>query len=309
MTLNYSILQLKIFSVIITGICHILIYDVTFMIPQSRLLTPKNIIVDLLRMTRQRSVSSKSLVDTGELFGFNANAIRVTLTRLVSSGILESDTRGYYRMAKKTDPISSYIEDWRIGEERRTDTWNPQTWLMCHLPKKPQRSARARSLKALRFLGFREGLDNLWVRPANLQYEFAEIDSLLQHLGLEPAANLMRSDQQRKGTIERWQHQLWNTKALNYGYREGIRKTEQSLKNLPKLSNREAMTETFIVGGEAIHILVKDPWLPDEIFTTEEREKLHKLMLHYDEVGREIWSKEVEHLQVKVNPRHLRLVK
>ena len=279
------------------------------MIPQSRCLTPKNIIVDLLRMTRQRSVSSKSLVDTGELFGFNANAIRVTLTRLVSNGILESDTRGYYRLAKKTDPISSYIEDWRIGEERRQDSWDRQSWLLCHLPKKPLRAARSRTLKALRFLGFREGMDNLWVRPANLQYDFAAIDSLLQHLGLEPAANLMISAQLRENTIKRWHHQLWNTKALDFGYREGMRKIEQSQKHLATLSNREAMAETFIVGGEAIHILVKDPWLPDEIFTTEERAKLHKMMLEYDEVGREIWSKEVEHLQVKVNPRHLRLVK
>ena len=279
------------------------------MIPQSRVLTPKNVIVDLLRMTPQRSISSKALVETAELFNFNANAIRVSLTRLVSSGILENDTRGYYRLAKKTDPISSYIEDWRMGEERRNSQWNNGAWMLCHLPKKPQRSARARTLKALRFLGFREGLDNVWVRPANLQYAFAEIDTLLTHLGLEPAATLMMSTELRQATRERWQHQLWNTKALDHGYREGIRKIEASLKHLPKLSNREAMAETFIVGGEAIHILVKDPWLPNEIFTTEERARLHELMLHYDEVGREIWSKEVKHLQVKVNPRHLRLVK
>ncbi|MDX1695422.1 MAG: hypothetical protein R3208_16790 [Ketobacteraceae bacterium] len=279
------------------------------MIPQTRVLAPKNLIVDLLRMTPQRSVSSKALVDTAELFNFNENAIRVTLTRLVSKGVLESDARGYYRLAKKTDPISRYIEDWRLGEERRQPEWDRTSWLMCHLPKKPQRSARSRSLKALKFLGFREGMDNVWVRPANLRYDFTDIDSLLAHLELEPAASLMQSARLKEGIIRRWQHQLWNTKSLDYGYREGIRKIEASLKKLPKLSNREAMAETFIVGGEAIHILVKDPWLPDDIFATDERARLHEKMLHYDEVGREIWSKEVKHLQVKVNPRHLRLVK
>lgn len=279
------------------------------MVPQSRLLTPKNVIVDLLRMTRQHAVSSKSLVDTGELFGFNANAIRVTLSRLVSQGILEKDTRGHYRMAKKTDPISSYIEDWRIGEERRQPEWNPDHWLICHLPKKPQRSARSRSLKALRFIGFREGLDNLWVRPANLRYEASEIESLLFHLGLEPAANLMATAHLNRATTERWQHQLWNTKALTYGYREGLKRIAASTKNLPSLSNKEAMAETFIVGGEAIHLLVKDPWLPDEMFASDEREELHTAMLKYDETGRKIWAKEVKHLQVKVTPRHLRLVK
>ena len=279
------------------------------MIPQNRQLTPKHLIVDLLRMAPQRAISSKSLIDTAAIFEFNANAIRVTLTRLVSKGILENDQRGYYRLARKTDPISAYIEDWRLGEERRKPEWQPGQWLLCHLPKKPQRSARSRSLKALRFLGFREGLDNVWVRPDNLQYEFAEIDALLGHLGLEPAATLMASATVKDVTVERWQHQLWNTKALQYGYREGIRKIRDSLDRLPTLQTQQALAETFIVGGEAIHLLVKDPWLPDQIFQTEERLQLHEMMLHYDEVGREIWSREIPYLQVKVNPRHLRLVK
>lgn len=278
------------------------------MIPQSRLLTPKNVIVDLLRMTRQHSVSSKSLIDTGSLFGFNANAIRVTLTRLVSNGVLESDARGMYRLAKKTDPISSYIENWRLGEERRIP-WNGNAWLACHLPKKPQRSARSNSLKALNFLGFREGLDNVWVRPANLHYSFQEIDKLLTHLGVETAATLMQVDNISSKVSKRWQHQLWNTKALSFGYREGLEKIEASLKNLPNLNSKEAMAESFIVGGEAIHILAKDPLLPDEIFETHERDELHRAMLNYDEVGREIWAKEVQHLQIKVQARHLRLVK
>ncbi|MCG8315063.1 MAG: hypothetical protein MI976_17790 [Pseudomonadales bacterium] len=279
------------------------------MIPQSRLLTPKNVIVDLLRMTRQHSVSSKSLIDTGELFGFNANAMRVTLTRLVSKGILESDARGYYRLAKKTDPISSYIEDWRLGEERRKPEWQAPRWLTCHLPKKPQRSARGHSLKALKFLGFREGLDNFWVRPDNLQYEFQEIETLLQQLGLEPAATLMATQEINDKTSKRWQQQLWNTKALIFGYREGLEKIKKSLTQLKKFDNKEAMAETFIVGGEAIHLLVKDPLLPDEIMDNEERLALHHAMLDYDETGREIWAKEVKHLQIKVPARHLRLVK
>ncbi|MCG8668453.1 MAG: hypothetical protein MI867_03500 [Pseudomonadales bacterium] len=259
-------------------------------------------------MTRQRSVSSKSLIDSGELFGFNANSIRVALTRLVSNGILESDARGYYRMAKKTDPISAYIEDWRLGEER-LKPWECNEWFICHLPKKPQRSARSHSVKALSFLGFREGLDNMWVRPANLQYSFEEIESLLCHLGLEAAANLFLTKTVNEKTSQRWQHQLWNTQSLSYGYRESLEKIETSLKQLKKLENREAMAESFIVGGEAVHILVKDPLLPEQIFKTEERDALHQAMMHYDEVGREIWAKEVKHLQIKVPARHLRLVK
>lgn len=271
------------------------------MIPERRALSPKNVMLDLLRMTRHQPISTKSLVETGTLFGFNSNAVRVALTRLVSQGMVESDERGLYRLSLSTNPMNQLIEDWRKGDARRVN-WSDQSWLVCHLSKCPNRSERNHSVKALSFQGFKEGLDNLWVRPNNLALPFDELLERLNFLGLENNAALFSTRDIDGAIAERWRHQLWNPTNLKRAYRESLAKLKKSEKKLLKMPTREAMIESFYLGGEAIHILVKDPLLPDEIFQCEDREHLCETMLHYDTVGRSIWAKEVSDLPAAENP-------
>ena len=50
------------------------------------------------------------------------------------------------------------------------------------------------------------------------------------------------------------------------------------------------MIESFTLGGEALHLLAKDPYLPAELQDPGIRERLWQTMLRYDELGRSIWS-------------------
>ena len=102
------------------------------MIPQRRALTPKNVLLDMLRMTRHEAIAAKSLVDTGKLFGFNGNAIRVALTRLVSSGIVESDERGYYRLSSTSEQLNDFLDTWRLGDKRLIE-WDTNETRLSHV--------------------------------------------------------------------------------------------------------------------------------------------------------------------------------
>ncbi|MEX1237098.1 MAG: hypothetical protein WD994_02400, partial [Pseudomonadales bacterium] len=64
----------------------------------------------------------------------------------------------------------------------------------------------------------------------------------------------------------------------------------QSAARLTKLPRRDALKESFHLGGEAVHILAKDPLLPSEVIDTTQRKQLWETMLAYDRLGRNIWT-------------------
>ena len=76
--------------------------------------TPRSVLLNLVRVT-QRPVSVRRLIAIGALFGFNANAMRVAVTRLVADGRLESDERGSYRLASGAAIVREHVEEWRRG--------------------------------------------------------------------------------------------------------------------------------------------------------------------------------------------------
>ena len=116
-------------------------------------ITPRRLIIDLIRIRENAPIPVKTLIAAGEVFAFKGSAIRVTITRLVREGILESDDRGVYRLSDHTSPLTEFVGAWRLGE-RRIRSWN-NAWLAVHLPKNPNRNDRKRSLKALDLMGVR----------------------------------------------------------------------------------------------------------------------------------------------------------
>ena len=50
------------------------------------------------------------------------------------------------------------------------------------------------------------------------------------------------------------------------------------------------MAESFLLGGQAIQQLVRDPLLPEEILPTHERSALVETLRGYDVQGRACWA-------------------
>ena len=157
----------------------------------SAAVTPRSVVLNLVRVSNRRAVSVRRLVAVGELFGFSANALRVAIARLISDRLLRSDARGWYRLGPAAMAVHAHVEDWRRGEARMRP-WKGE-WLAVALAPAADRAARRASLHALGRLGLREAMPGLWLRPDNLREALTVTTERLQALGLEDSAELFRA--------------------------------------------------------------------------------------------------------------------
>ena len=250
--------------------------------------TPRSVVLNAVRVSPRRSISIRQLVRIGELFAFNANAVRVAVTRLVADGHLESDERGSYRLGSAAAEAHAHIESWRSGEAR-IRPWKGD-WLAIALTRKAERSMRRSSLRALSRLGLLEGLPGLWIRPDNLRQSLAASTERLRALGLEEGAEVFRASDFSQALHEHFRTQLWPLRTLVRTYETVERKLARSLDQLDHMPHDTALVQTFLFGGEAIRVLATDPLLPEQMLPSEPRAKLTETMLRYDEVGHALWK-------------------
>jgi len=248
--------------------------------------TPRSVVLNVVRTANAQRVSIGRLIAIGELFGLTANALRVAVARLVADGLLESDERGFYGLAPKAAPVQAHVEDWRRGESR-VRAWKGE-WLAVSLGK-VDRTVRRGSLRALGRLGLREGLPGLWLRPDNLAQSWEETGGRLRTFGLEDGAEVFRARDFGE-PLERLLHGLWPTRALQQGYERALRDLQRSQRKLDRMPHDTALVESYLIGGEAIRVLATDPLLPEAIMPGDTRRELSESMLRYDRVGRRLWS-------------------
>lgn len=241
---------------------------------------PADVILDLLRGARTQGRTAAYLIETGALFGINENTLRVTLSRLQTRGTIESPARGRYRLTATADPINDFVDRWRLGEARVTP-WDGR-WLFIHLA-----DPCAKGHWAIDAFGFRPLDSGLNVRPANLNLELADLKQLLCAIGLPDSTMLIegRSDQDDGA----WQS-LWPCAEISREYRAMTDRLGASAARLDRMDLDTARIETFQLGGEAIHLLAKDPLLPSEFVDTSARHMLWQTLRDYDIAGQRIWA-------------------
>lgn len=266
--------------------------------------TPRSLILDLLSTLGAGTMPVAALVEAGALFGIPGGSTRVALTRLCARGLVERDERGHYRLGATAAPVQGRIRGWR-GRSQRVASWQGD-WIGVQRPPASDR-ARRRGDRALRFLGLARLAPGLHLRPSNLHEPLPEVRSELRALGLEADA-LVCTVRDLAPDDERRARALWDVEALALGYRHALRQLEESSLRLPTLPTREAMVESFRVGGGVLQQLVLDPLLPDEIHPSGEREALFDAMRRYDRLGRRCWADFLEsfgvpHLRAPLDTR------
>lgn len=265
--------------------------------------TPRSMLLDLMRVAAPQPCAVRALIDVGDMFGFEANAVRVALTRLGSRGLVEPVRRGWYRYAARAQPLSTFVEQWRLGERRVVD-WHGD-WLGVWHPRASSRNkAHARSEQALRRLGFVPGPTPLWLRPNNLASRVTGTRERLNSLGLSDGAELFVMSDVSAGL----RHQVvraWPVKRIRAELRRVCAELRDSAARVDGLDYRQALVETFMLGGAAIRLLSLDPLLPDELCDGGERRALTEQMLGYDKLGRELWRRAIDRARLTSAPTNL----
>jgi phenylacetic acid degradation operon negative regulatory protein len=250
--------------------------------------TPKSIILDVLSSARGRDVPVRALLAAGALFGVSAETLRVALARLLRQGTIARGQRGQYRLAGVAQPVQRHVTAWtRLGE--RMVPWRGG-WVMVHtghLERSDRRQLRRRE-RALHFLGLRELVRGVWLRPDNLAGGVTAVRAELHALGLDAAALVGGLSDLDAGTTARAQR-LWDGAGLRRQYRDAGAALQRSAARLPRLDPPAAMTESFLLGGNAIRLLAFDPLLPEPIVDTAERDALVEALRQYDKLGRACW--------------------
>lgn len=250
--------------------------------------TPKSLILDLLSSLRGEPMPVRALVAAGAVFDISAESIRVALVRLCSSGTLERNERGQYRIAAAAQPVQRHVMGWARTEERLMP-WRG-AWIGVYAGglDRSDRPRLRRREQAFEFLGLRALDAQLFVRPDNLKGGVDAVRHELQALGLDPAA-LVCLLSQLDAVAEARARALWDAAALCRAYRSTCAALARSAARLTRLSAREAMAESFVLGGQAIRQLALDPLLPEPIVPSGERTALVDALRAYDRLGRTCW--------------------
>ncbi|MAZ86133.1 MAG: hypothetical protein CL693_00605 [Cellvibrionaceae bacterium] len=253
--------------------------------------SPKNLLLGVLSKGESKTIPISMITHIGELFGFSSNAMRVNVTRLLSSGALEQDERGYYRVKHTDNLVSKLIERWHIGEDRRTP-WD-QTWLMVCLPHKKSVASNKDTVKALSYLGFKPSDEFLWVRPHNLTYSHQTTWDYLLQLGLTEQAQLFTVTETEPRLEAHWRRNLWPINRLQKNYKALLNDLNKSQKALKKMGQDQALVESFVLGSKVVNTLAIDALLPDELMDNQHRHHLTEAMKEYDRLGKEIWDEKM----------------
>ncbi|MDG1206814.1 MAG: hypothetical protein P8N51_15705 [Pseudomonadales bacterium] len=245
---------------------------------------PSSVILDLLRTFPDRGASAKLILATGKMFGISDNAIRVNLSRLTSKCVIDKLDRGHYRISQQSTPLNDFVEEWRLGEKRRK-SWKKNSWLCLVMDSNLSVECR----RNVGYLGFRKIQPGLWVRPDNLKLESADLLKRLRNLGIPSNVILLAASQFAEDNAEQW-FGFFNIEQLDQQYADMNQRLHDSLAKLTNQTNDAAKKETFLLGGAAIQMLIKDPLIPEQIQAPAMREALWQTMLEYDKYGRDIWA-------------------
>lgn len=253
-------------------------------------LTARSLILNLLLASEERTQSARELIAGCALFAIRENSVRVALVRLAANGLIEATGRGAYRLGPRAAALASDVVTWRTAEERVRD-W-AGGWIAVYvgaLGRSDRVVLRSRD-RALAMLGLRELDRGLYVRPDNLAGGVAEARVRLHKLGLDESAAVFIAhdlDAEREARTRR----LWDGEALTKTYRSTRLELEQWRSHADSLDAETAAREAYLLGNEAIRLLVFDPLLPEPLVDVNERRALAAAVASHDRTGRTLWQR------------------
>ncbi len=249
----------------------------------------------LLGAAPKGSLTAPALVSAGELLGQSANAMRVGLSRLVSSGALRLERRGHYSLADDRRARAAHVRTWRTGFARRV-RWQG-SFVGVLTADLPRRNAAlvARRERALELAGLRVLGHGLFVRPDNLEGGATALGTHLARLGLDAEAEVLEvqlDSAQLARVLPRWAVAADARRADQLTAR-----VKTLVRALPRRGWKKASADSFWLGDEVLRFLSRDPLLPEQLADLAPRRRLADAMSVLDERGHALWQSILEPLE------------
>lgn len=251
-------------------------------------ITAKSLLLDVLRSTQTTAWPVKKLIEVAGMFDIRESAVRVTLSRLVARGLIETNEPGSYLITSAYDPVRNWIDDWKAGE-RRVVEWNRQ-WLCVYPPTSVRKKDWQALDKAARRLGFRLVQERLWVRPDNLAMTLHRMNELLDVMSGVTSLVFATATQLHADNQDLTLESLWDRSSLEQEYKQCTLRLKRSMSQQQDPKSSDALRESILVGGEAIRLLAVDPLLPNEMIDTALRAELDTTTRIYNDMYHQSWT-------------------
>lgn len=246
-----------------------------------------DLLLDLL-VTRGSPLSGQALIQAAALFGIGENAVRVSLSRLISCGKIERLERGLYEARLQPSRLAYTVDHWHRREELRVP-WQGH-WLAVQDAEtsRADKSVWRRHQRALGLRGFASLRAQLHIRPDNLHISFDQLQAELESMGIAPGSGLMRIHQ-FDAAHESHARALWNTRSLESAHKHWIDVVLGSHARLENLPLASAVRESLLLGRAAIAHLLRDPLLPEELMPSRTRQTLQTHLRSYQQQAVKLW--------------------
>jgi phenylacetic acid degradation operon negative regulatory protein len=250
-------------------------------------LNARHLILDLLYASKNSTLSIKRILAAAELLGISDNGIRVAVARLNQENIIQAVERGVYQLLEKKFD-TSFISLNKHPDMQTATTWNGKYVLVyTGTLGRVDRTALSKREKALRYYGFQELEQNVFIRPDNLTLNLSPLKTAVIQFGLDPDARFFQVSQLENETEVR---DLWDIEELHQTYHAVQHAINDWFENYQTMTLAEAAKSAFYLGKSALFSLRADPLLPAEWIDTDARQQFELAVRKIEKQGQLLWQ-------------------
>ena len=250
-------------------------------------LNARHLVLDLLYASKNSTLTIKRILAAAELLGISDNGIRVAVARLNQENFIQAVERGVYQLLEKKFD-TSFISLNKHPDMQTATTWNGKYVLVyTGTLGRVDRTALYKREKALRYYGFQELEQNVFIRPDNLTLNLSPLKTAVIQFGLDPDARFFQVSQLESETEIR---DLWDIEELHQTYHAVQHDINDWFENYQNLNLAEAAKSAFYLGKSALFSLRADPLLPAEWIDTDARQQFELAVRKIEKQGQLLWQ-------------------
>ena len=244
-------------------------------------LNARHLILDLLYASKNSTLSIKRILTAAELLGISDNGIRVAVARLNQENVIQAVERGVYQLLEKKFD-TSFISLNKHPDMQTATTWNGKYVLVyTGTLGRVDRTALSKREKALRYYGFQELEQNVFIRADNLTLNLSPLKKAVIQFGFFQVSQLENETEVRD---------LWDIEELHQTYHAVQHDINDWFENYQNLTLAEAAKSAFYLGKSALFSLRADPLLPAEWIDTDARQQFELAVRKIEKQGQLLWQ-------------------